>query len=408
MRVAFLTQDLQLSGGVGVVIEHASRLAADHAFDVALVHTGESTETAWHFRGLEHLHVLPLERAAAFEYDVAVSTWWETTSSLFDLAAARYVSFVQSLEDRFYASWEPQRIAAMMASALPVRHLTEARWIADILDRLHRGSRTLYVRNGIAKDVFGTPTEVAPALDGPLRIVVEGSRAVPFKRVDDALAAAAAMSEESHVSLAVPDDSGAGAAADRVLDRLSPREMAALYAESHVVLKLSRVEGMSGPPLEGFHMGATCVVTPVTGHEEYVRHRHNGLVVDWDDPRGTTRALDLLARDRALLHHLRTNALASARGWPSWEQQSAVMAAALRTIRREPPPPVSAAGRRLTRDIDATLGHAQRQLVSYNLALEQLAALRQTSAYRYGVRVRDLLRAVTSPARRVRAKLRRR
>jgi hypothetical protein len=69
---------------------------------------------------------------------------------------------------------------------------------------------------------------------------------------------------------------------------------------------------------------------------------------------------------------------------------------------------VSAAGRRLTRDIDATLGHAQRQLVSYNLALEQLAALRQTSAYRYGVRVRDLLRAVTSPARRVRAKLRRR
>jgi glycosyltransferase involved in cell wall biosynthesis len=405
VRVAFLTQDLQLSGGVGVVIEHASRLAADHGFDVTLVHTGQSTETAWQFRGLEHLHVLPLERAANFDYDVAVSTWWETTSSLFDLTATRYASFVQSLEDRFYASWEPQRVAAMMASALPVRHLTEARWIADILDRLHGGARALYVRNGIAKDVFATPTQLPPALDGPLRIVVEGSRAVGFKQVDEALAAAAAMSEDHHVTLVAADGSAAGADADRVRERLSPRDMAALYAESHVVLKLSRVEGMFGPPLEGFHMGATCVVTPVTGHDEYVRHRHNGLVVDWDDARGTTRALDLLARDRALLHYLRTNALATGRVWPSWEQQSAVMAAALRTIRREPLPPISAAGRRLVRDVDATLGHAQRQLVSYNLVLEQMHALRSTRAYRYGIRVRDLLRLLTWPARRLRARL---
>jgi O-antigen biosynthesis protein len=407
VRVAFLTQDLQLSGGVGVVVEHASRLAADHGFDVTLVHTGEGTETAWRFRGLERLHVLTLDRATDFEYDVAVSTWWETTSSLFDLTAARYASFVQSLEDRFYASWEPQRVAAMMASALPVRHLTEARWIADVLDRLHGGARALYVRNGIAKDIFDAPTELPPALEGPLRVVVEGSRAVGFKRVDDALEAAAAMSQDKHVTLVTADGSGAGAAADRVLERLSPREMAALYAESHVVLKLSRVEGMFGPPLEGFHLGATCVVTPVTGHDEYVRHRHNGLVVDWDDARGTTRALDLLARDRSLLHYLRSNALATARGWPSWEQQSAVMAAALRTILREPPPPIGAAGRRLVRDVDAALGHAQRRLVSYNLLLEQLHSLRGSRAYRYAAAGRDVVRAATGPARGLRARLRR-
>ena len=89
----------------------------------------------------------------------------------------------------------------------------------------------------------------------------------------------------------------------------SPRE----YADSDVVLKLSRVEGMFGPPLEGFHMGATCVTTPVTGHDEFIEHGFNGLVVDWDDPRGTARMLDLLARDRRLLHYLRTNAWLTAR-----------------------------------------------------------------------------------------------
>jgi O-antigen biosynthesis protein len=405
VRVAFLTQDLQLSGGVGVVVEHASRLAADHGFEVTLVHTGSEDEVAWTFRGLEHLHVLPLAAAAQREYDVAVSTWWETTRRLFGLPAARYASFVQSLEHRFYAPWDPRRTAAALAVDLPVRHLTEARWIADALDALHPGGRALLVRNGIAKEVFAGPESVDPALDGPLRIVVEGSRAVGFKGVDDALAAAGAMREERHVTLVTPDDSGAGAPADRVLHRVSASEMAALFAESHVVLKLSRVEGMSGPPLEGFHMGATTVTTPVTGHDEYVRHRHNGLVVDWDDRRGTAAALDLLARDRALLHLLRTNALATARAWPSWRQQGAVMAAALRAIRREPEPPTQSVGRRLALDLDAALEHAQRQLVNYNLAREQLGALEESRAYRYATRARGVLGA---PVRRARWLLRRR
>jgi len=39
------------------------------------------------------------------------------------------------------------------------------------------------------------------------------------------------------------------------------------YARSDVLLKLSSVEGMFGPPLEAFHRGATAVVTPVT--EDY-------------------------------------------------------------------------------------------------------------------------------------------
>jgi hypothetical protein len=114
--------------------------------------------------------------------------------------------------------------------------------------------------------------------------------------------------------------------------------MAELYGRSDVVLKLSSVEGMYGPPLEGFHMGATCVTTPVTGHDEYIVHGWNALVCEWDDIAGTARQLDLLARDRRLLHVLRTNALHTARGWPSWEQQGQFMALALERVRREPAP----------------------------------------------------------------------
>jgi hypothetical protein len=119
---------------------------------------------------------------------------------------------------------------------------------------------------------------------------------------------------------------------------------------------------MAGPPLEGFHCGATCVVTPVTGHEEYVEHGFNGLVCDWDDLPGTARLLDLVAADRRYLHYLRTNALETARSWPDWGQSSQFMAAALIAIARDPAPDPALAAKRLTRDLRAGIEDYQNRL----------------------------------------------
>ncbi len=339
MRIAFLLHDLQLSGGVGVIVSHARELALRHDHDVTLVLTQEQAQEPWQFEGLAHLRVEGLAQARAERFDVAVSTWWETAFSLFELQADRYASFVQSLEDRFYPPGAPEQSAAALTLGLPVAFVTEARWIADELARVRPDARCLYVRNGIEKDVFASPAQLDARVEQPLRIVVEGNPAVWFKGVKDAVAAVGAMREPHHLTVVTGNGAGLdGMPADAVVGPLNHREMAQLYAQSDVVLKLSRVEGMYGPPLEGFHMGATCVTTPVTGHDEYVEHGWNGLLVDWDDTDGTARQLDLLARDRRLLHFLRTNALATAQGWPSWQQAGAFMAAALTTIRREPAP----------------------------------------------------------------------
>ena len=163
--------------------------------------------------------------------------------------------------------------------------------------------------------------------------------------------------------------------------RSSQRALADLYAETDVVLKLSMVEGMYGPPLEGFHKGATCVTTEVTGHEEYIEHGQNALLVDWGDEHGTARQLDLLARDRDLLQELRTNALATARAWPSWEEASGAMAEALRTIAAEPAPSPYAHMRRLLADVQTGLEtrrlelHYIRHLEGKARRLERIRAL---------------------------------
>jgi glycosyltransferase involved in cell wall biosynthesis len=183
---------------------------------------------------------------------------------------------------------------------------------------------------------------------------------VPFKGVDEALAAAGAMQERGHVTLVCPDAGTARPeAADEVVGPLSAAGMAAQYARTDVVLKLSRVEGMAGPPLEGFHMGATCITTPVTGHDEYIADGRNALLASWDDQRGTSRALDLLARDRRLLHELRLSALRTARSWPSTEQSTAMLFLALRRIVAAPSPDPTGAAASMAADIRMTMQRHQ-------------------------------------------------
>jgi glycosyltransferase involved in cell wall biosynthesis len=407
VKVAFLVNDLQLSGGVGVIVQHALQLVRNHGFEVSLVLVREQDDPHWAYDPLEHLRILSLPQACEEHYDIAIATWWETTFSLFEVPAERYAYFVQSLEDRFYKPDTAERLGAGLTIDLPVAFITEASWIAETLRELRPDALCMLVRNGIDKDVFAVAERAEVRLGGPLRVLVEGNPRSWFKHVHEAIDATAGMREPHHLTVVCGDREGLGdVRADRIVGPLTQDEMATLYGESDVLVKLSSVEGMFGPPLEAFHRAATCVTTPVTGHDEYVEHGWNALVCDWDDPTGTARALDLLARDRALLHFLRTNALHTARGWPDWEQQGAMMALALRRIRSSPSPGGAGAARALASDLSAGVHlyatHLQER-GEYERQARAVASLRSLAPLRWAKRVRDRrwARALTWPVRRL-------
>jgi O-antigen biosynthesis protein len=353
--------------------------------------TRKQAEPDWSFRGLDRLHVVPIEQAREGSYDVAVATWWETTTHLFDLDARHHAYFVQSLEERFYGRWDTARVGAALTHALPVSFITEARWIAETLEELQPGGRVFYVRNGVDKRVFAPAESLRPRREGPLRILIEGYRGISFKGVDEAVATVGSMREPRHLTAVIPDRAAEGdVEADTLVGAVPQDQLARLFASTDVVLKLSRIEGMFGPPLEGFHCGATCVVTPVTGHEEYVSHGWNGLVTEWDDPRGTARLLDLLARDRRYLHFLRTNALETARSWPSWEQSSAFMAAVLRAIVRLPPPDPRGPGTMLAAEAQAAPAALGIELAAVERELAELRWLERRASFRALLRIAAL------------------
>jgi O-antigen biosynthesis protein len=353
-RVAFLVEELGRSGGMAVIRRHARHLREVERVDCSLVVCGPKPGEVP--AAEDGIPVRTLAAARREPVDVAVATWWTTADALYELDAARQVVFLQNLEHRFYREQERvDRLGALGVFDLPADFLVIATHMRALLERLRPDARCWLVPNGIDKALF-RPREPAPPHEGPLRVLVEGQPTLWFKGMAEAVDAVGAMSEPATLTLAVhdPDDArAAGLRADRVVGGLSPEAMAALYAEHDVLLKLSRFEGLPLPPLEAFHAGLPCVLTPFTGGEDFVSHGVNSLVVGFDDLGGTAAALDLLSRDEVLRRRLRQGALDTAAGWPDRTRSSQAFASALEEVLADPPHPDAAArrlarGRRLT------------------------------------------------------------
>ena len=321
MKIGFLVNDLHLSGGVNVVVKHASALQRVHGHEVSIVISSVMGWHAWRYRELKDVRVVHIKEVAGEEFDVVVATWWETVFNLGLLKARSTVWFMQSLEDRFYQSGDPMQLLAQSVYSLNIPVITEASWIRDFLRNQNPSRPVGYAVNGIEKEIFHQQGRLDPN-DGPIRILIEGSASAPNKGVSQCFDVIQRMTQPNITSWVSPSGATAGPGIDAVAGPLTFEEMADVYRRTDVLLKLSRVEGMFGPPLEAFHCGATAVVAPVTGAEEYIRHGVNSIVVPWDDVVGTAAVLDRLARNREEVQVLKLGAAKTASCWPDWAASS--------------------------------------------------------------------------------------
>lgn len=347
MRVAFLVAELGRSGGMAVIRDRARHLREHAGAACTLVVCDPGAREPGAEDG--DVPVRRLEDVAGEPVDVAIATWWTTAECLWELPARQRAVLLQSLDSRYYREAEhADRLGAEAVLDLPVHYLVVSEQLRRSLAELRPEAPARLVPPGIDKTVF--VPRGGDRREGPLRVLVEGQPSVWFKAVPEAVAAVRAMAEPATVTVVAADPAHAdGIAADRVTGALSPSEMAALYAEHDVLLKLSRFEGLSLPVLEAFHAGTPCVVRPFGGAAELVEHGTNGLVVGFDDEPGTVAALERLARDGALLARLRDGALATAAAWPGREEALATFATAVSEIAAGPAPDADHAFRRLAR-----------------------------------------------------------
>ncbi len=331
MHIGFLLGSSDISGGTNVILEYGSRLQKmGHRISLITIAAVDKEKLFWH-RNAASLEWLTVEDAQSFRFDVLLATWWQSVFLLEQLEAVSYIYFVQSIESRFF----PKQDEAVLENrdidvlrqwcestySFPLPVITEAGWICDYMQNSYNRPAAL-VRNGIRKDIYTREGKcVAPREKGKLRVLVEGPVNVFFKNVEKTIELCL-QSDADEIWLLSSSELSEYPGVDRCFSRVAIEKTAEIYRSCDVLVKLSYVEGMFGPPLEMFHCGGTAIVYDVTGHDEYIKHAVNGLVVKRDDEKSVVAGINRLKNEAGLLEKLIKHAGLTAKNWPDWQEQS--------------------------------------------------------------------------------------
>lgn len=336
MKIVFLIGSVAISGGNYVTFQHALHAkAVGHEVTIAVMHQWTVADLAWH-PALSEIELVNLSHLAERRFDIAVATWWRTALRIAEINAGQYAYFVQSIESRFFPKDQQRHrelVDATYRMGLPV--ITEASWIKDHLHAFF-GTQAYLARNGILKSLYTIHgPAVAPRIPGRLRVLVEGPFGVPIKNTARTvrLVREAAPAE---IWLLTSSKVAWYPGVNRVFSQVPIQAVPPIYRSCDVIVKLSYVEGMFGPPLEMFHCGGTAVVYMVSGHDEYIIPNKNALVLPSDDEAGVVEQIRRLILDPSLLENLKGEAEITAKNWPDWEHSSAIFLRQLKEIVRLP------------------------------------------------------------------------
>lgn len=338
-KVLFMLCDACICGGTYVILEHANHMnKLGYDITIALLYMDMNTFShyknsvnSWH-PALNNLRFIHISEAETEHYDVAIFTLWSTVFHINRIDADSYIYFIQSIESRFFPSYYTfarNQIIKTYQSKIPA--ITEATWIKDFLHK-HFKSEAKLVKNGINKSLYTTEGQAVAKRDkNKIRVLVEGPTNVDYKNVQRTLELCK-KADIGEIWLLTSTYIKEHPLADRVFSQVPIHQVPQIYRSCDILVKLSYVEGMFGPPLEMFHCGGTAIVYNVTGHDEYIIDNFNGLVVNQGDETTVVNHLIELANNPIKLAKLKAGAIKTAQQWIDWETSSNQFATSLEEI----------------------------------------------------------------------------
>lgn len=317
MKIGYLVPSCAVSGGMAVVCQHGNRLL-NRGHSVVFLSTAEVRPMDW-FPNQR----VPVHNAASWEggLDVVVATGWNTAYWLHRIDAKVKCYFVQSDETRFHSEGSRWQHLATLTYYLGVNYLTEARWIRNWLKE-NFGHDAELVPNGLDAAIFYPDKPIQPKGRKP-RILLEGAIGLPYKGMREAFEAVRNVDAEVWCvsSYGAPSPEWK---CDRFFEHVPMFDMRKVYSSCDILLKLSRVEGFFGPPMEMMACGGAVVVGRVTGYDEYIVDGVNALVVDAFDVAAAERAIQTLIDNGELRAKLIAGGRITAESW-NWEKSIDVL-----------------------------------------------------------------------------------
>ena len=312
-KIAFIIGGIGISGGLVVILKHANFLLSI-GHDVCIINVGESGMPDW--AGSNSVPIVDIndKRRYIFEkIDILFSTFWTTCEWLSHISSKRKLYFIQSDERLFYDDPALKMRVATTYSA-PYEFVVIAGWICELLNK-EFSKKSYLVPNGIDLEIFQPSVPLVPK-GKRLRVLIEGPIVIPFKGVADAYAAIESLDCEIWLvsSAGKPEP---GWRIDRFFESVAFSDMPKIYSSCDILLKMSRIESFSYPPLEAMACGCAVVVCKVFGSIEYLVNNFNALIVEQGDIEGARDAVKCLLEDSALRSRLISGGLETVGNW-SW------------------------------------------------------------------------------------------
>ena len=322
-HIGFVLPSLEISGGVKVVLIHASFLQ-DQGWDVDLL-IPETKINLFEFQ--EHqLNVIGLNNAKVnAQYDILVATLYTTLYTVINYSKVkRRLYLVQSYETDFFSYGELFRTTAEKTYNFPfgVEYITISKWCKAWLWEKYK-KKSKYAPNGIYYNNFMKYRRNLNKTK--IRILIEGDNSSKFKNIDESFKIVEKLNKDKYEIWYMSYNAKPKNwyRVDRFLNKVAFEEVGKIYEQCDILIKSSILDSFSFPPLEMMATGGYSIVIPTGGNVEYLINEKNCLFYKQGDIDDAIHSIERLISDEVLQQHLYENGLKTAkkRDWNNLKKE---------------------------------------------------------------------------------------
>jgi glycosyltransferase involved in cell wall biosynthesis len=322
-HIGFVLPSLQISGGIYVVLEHASFLQ-DSGWDVDLL-IPQTNLNFVEFKGHKFNSISLDNTVISAQYDVLVATFYSTLFIVLNYSKAkRKLYLVQGYETDFFSYGNINRGEVEKTYSIPfgVEYITISKWCETWL-REKYGQKPLFAPNGIDLNLF---VEHKRDLNKTkIRILIEGDNLSPKKNVDESFRIVEKLNKNKYEIwyMSYNGKPKKWYRVDKFLSKIPYQKVRNVYEQCDILIKSSYLESFSYPPLEMMATGGFCIVAPNKGNIEYLKDEENCLFYKLGDIQSAIQRIERLISDVQLQKHLYENGLDTSkkRDWKNFKKQ---------------------------------------------------------------------------------------
>lgn len=264
LRISYLMEDTELSGGQRVQLAHADELIA-RGHQVRIVTKG--LPLTWRPSRAEWIYVDDFSQYDASDDDFVIGTFWLTLAHAWKLGGDRAVHLCQGYEG-LISAYAPQLPQIEEAYALPMPKLVVSKSLIPICEKFT--SDVTWIGQVVEEEFYRPAT---PREHEPLRVLLCGQAQAYFRGIDEGYGAAA-HARWFHQKFDLIRVSAWAPSREEPLDTvqefhvaLSTAEMTRLMHSCDVLIAPNyKEEGFGLPAAEALAAGLACVMTTIPSY----------------------------------------------------------------------------------------------------------------------------------------------